>query len=137
MGAHLVRHTDLGEKVGMFMPPELSEGGFLRWETITRSRTPSHTNWWANELPALLPLRPNLAAGRMRTKGIGRVQKLQSSWGCAGGRGNRRIKEGGIGRKEHEKEVLASAVLAQSSWREQLLFAAFNNNKRSPSTPKM
>lgn len=92
MGAHLVRHTDLGEKVGMFMPPELSKGGFLRWETITRSRTPSHTNWWANELPAQ---RPNLAAGRMRTKGIGRVQKLQSSWGCAGGRGNRRIKDGG------------------------------------------
>lgn len=91
-----VRHTDLGEKVGMFMPPELSEGGFLRWEKITRSRTPSHTNWWANELPALLPLRPNLAAGRMWTEGpwIGRVQKLQSSWGCAGGRGNRRIKEG-------------------------------------------
>lgn len=136
MGAHLVRHTDLGEKVGMFMPPELSEGGFLRWETITRSRTPSHTNWWANELPAQ---RPNLAAGRMWTKGpwIGRVQKLQNSLGCAGGRGNRRIKEGGIGRKEHEKEVLASAILAQSSWREQLLFPAFNNNKRSPSTPKM
>lgn len=53
------------------------------------------------------------------------------------GKGEQEDQRGGIGRKEHEKEVLASAVLAQSSWREQLLFAAFNNNKRSPSAPKM
>jgi len=46
------------------IPTRLSDGRLLRWETIAGNRSPSHTNWWPNELRVPLPGRANLEADK-------------------------------------------------------------------------
>lgn len=57
------------ENVRIFVPRGLSDGGHLRWETITRNKTPGHINWWTNKLQTPFLERMKLAANKIANLG--------------------------------------------------------------------